>query len=450
MRATDVGRSLRTCCARARARRLDGCDVRRRATVGWRPVGELDRHRQRGHPGRRRRAARRCRELLAAVDELPVARRPLDAEPDDLAAIEALAPGTPATPPAEPTSRSPPRRVARAGRRLPARQAGREVPAAGHQGDRRVDRQLADPRLLHGPRARPDVAARCPWNRRSALTSLAENIDGMPEDDDLNFALLALRLLRAATATRSPPTTWPPRGSTLLPGGRVFTAERVAYRNLLAGDNPPSPGAVRNPFQDWIGAQIRTDVYGWVCPGDRRGRRRLAWQDGRLSHRRNGLYGAMFVAAASSAAVTGPSSPTASKPACPSFPPAAATPPRSGAVSNSAGRLDPEVGDRRHLRASTATSTGSTCSTTRPCSPSPWPAATATSRTAITTVVVGRLGHRLQRRHRRRDLRGLTGAGASRRRGRSARATGCRRASGLRRRQRSTSWPANGGSARLT
>ncbi len=23
-----------------------------------------------------------------------------------------------------------------------------------------------------------------------------------------------------------------------------------------------------NPFQDWIGAQIRTDVYGWVCPGE--------------------------------------------------------------------------------------------------------------------------------------------------------------------------------------
>ena len=38
----------------------------------------------------------------------------------------------------------------------------------------------------------PDVAAAYPWNRRSAVNSLVENIDGMPEDDDLNFPLVAL------------------------------------------------------------------------------------------------------------------------------------------------------------------------------------------------------------------------------------------------------------------
>ena len=40
-----------------------------------------------------------------------------------------------------------------------------------------------------------DVAAAYPWNRRSRATSLAENIDGMPEDDDLNYPLLALGLV---------------------------------------------------------------------------------------------------------------------------------------------------------------------------------------------------------------------------------------------------------------
>ncbi len=44
-----------------------------------------------------------------------------------------------------------------------------------------------------------------PWNRRSANNSLAENIDGMPEDDDLNYPLLNLLLLqrhgRAFTTT---------------------------------------------------------------------------------------------------------------------------------------------------------------------------------------------------------------------------------------------------------
>jgi ADP-ribosylglycohydrolase len=82
----------------------------------------------------------------------------------------------------------------------------------------------------------------------------------------------------------------------------VFTAERIAYRNLLDGHPPAVAGRFGNPFQDWIGAQIRTDVYGWVCPGDPAAAARLAWLDGTLSHARNGLYGAMFVAAAASVA----------------------------------------------------------------------------------------------------------------------------------------------------
>ena len=113
----------------------------------------------------------------------------------------------------------------------------------------------------------PDVAARYPWNRASRTTSLAENIDGMPEDDDLNFALLALTLVERhgdAVTTDDVALAW----LELLPAKRVFTAERIAYRNLLNGYEPDSAAAVGNPFQDWIGAQIRADVYGWVCPGD--------------------------------------------------------------------------------------------------------------------------------------------------------------------------------------
>src|SRR5204862_7780836 len=41
----------------------------------------------------------------------------------------------------------------------------------------------------------PAVGACYPWNRASRSTSLAENIDGIPEDDDLNFTMLALALL---------------------------------------------------------------------------------------------------------------------------------------------------------------------------------------------------------------------------------------------------------------
>ncbi len=148
----------------------------------------------------------------------------------------------------------------------------------------------------------PEVAARWPWNRRSRATSLAENINGMPEDDDLNFALLALRLLETRGrdfTSEDVATCW----LEWLPGGRVFTAERVAYRNLLLGLTPPATATTRNPFREWIGAQIRTDVYGWVNPGNPAAAAELAWRDARISHVRNGIYGAMYAAGLASAAL---------------------------------------------------------------------------------------------------------------------------------------------------
>ncbi len=147
-----------------------------------------------------------------------------------------------------------------------------------------------------------DVAARWPWNRRSASTSLAENIAGMPEDDDLNFPMLALDLLERhgpGLTTDQVADAWLAN----LPGGRVFTAERVAYRNLLLGEVAPRTATRHNPFREWIGAQIRSDVYGWANPGNPAAAARLAWHDARLSHVRNGVYGAMFVAAACAEAV---------------------------------------------------------------------------------------------------------------------------------------------------
>jgi ADP-ribosylglycohydrolase len=148
------------------------------------------------------------------------------------------------------------------------------------------------------------TATRYPWNRRSGKNSLVENIDGMPEDDDLNFALIALGLLESAGhsfTVDNVAQSWLDN----LPGGRVFTAERIVYRNLLDGIEPEIAGRHQNPFRDWIGAQIRTDVYGWANPGDPVAAARLAWVDARLSHGRSGLYGAMFTAGACAAAVAG-------------------------------------------------------------------------------------------------------------------------------------------------
>ncbi|MFM9367315.1 ADP-ribosylglycohydrolase family protein [Streptomyces sp. Da 82-17] len=150
----------------------------------------------------------------------------------------------------------------------------------------------------------PALAAAYPWNRRSATTSLAENIDGMPEDDDLNYPLLNLELLRRYGpdfTTRDVAALWLDE----LPAGRTFTAERVAYRNLLDGVEPPLTARRRNPFREWIGALIRADVHGLTHPGDPGAAAAQAHRDAVLTHTANGVYGAMFAAATIAAAAGG-------------------------------------------------------------------------------------------------------------------------------------------------
>ncbi|MFD5102695.1 ADP-ribosylglycohydrolase family protein [Streptomyces albidochromogenes] len=148
------------------------------------------------------------------------------------------------------------------------------------------------------------LLARHPWNRRSAATSLAENIDGMPEDDDLNYPLLGLLLLQRHTKAF---TTTHLAGLWLdeLPAGRAFTAERIAYRNLLLGLTPPHTALHRNPFREWIGALIRADIHGWTHPGDPAAAAEQAHRDATLTHTANGVYGAMFIAATIAEAAAG-------------------------------------------------------------------------------------------------------------------------------------------------
>ncbi|MFD3470967.1 ADP-ribosylglycohydrolase family protein [Streptomyces sp. NPDC058682] len=150
----------------------------------------------------------------------------------------------------------------------------------------------------------PEVLAAYPWNRRSAPTSLAENIDGMPEDDDLNYPLLGLLLLQRhgkGFTTADVARLWLDE----LPAGRTFTAERIAYRNLLLGLEPPVTATHHNPFREWIGALIRADVHGWTNPGDPAAAAAQAYRDAALTHTGNGVYAALFVAAATATAATG-------------------------------------------------------------------------------------------------------------------------------------------------
>jgi ADP-ribosylglycohydrolase len=129
-------------------------------------------------------------------------------------------------------------------------------------------------------------------------------------DDDVNYSVLALMMLEAHGAeltTADVARHW----LKWLPVGSTYTAERAAYRILLEKGaewfpEGAAPGfdlaeCARNPYNDWIGAQIRADVYGWVCPGDPTRAARLAAVDASLSHVGAGIEGAVFVAAAGAA-----------------------------------------------------------------------------------------------------------------------------------------------------
>ena len=244
-----------------------------------------------------------ARELLDELAELPPDPQLAAAEPDELDAIFAAAPET--GPALSPAPGALPDRVlggwlGRAAGCL----LGKPVEKIPREGIREILQATGSWPLAGYFTARglpAEVAERWPWNKASRGTSLAENIDGMPEDDDLNYPLLGLLLLEQhgeRFESDDVARLW----LTHLPAGRVFTAERAAYRNLLDGYSPPQSATLRNPFREWIGAQIRGDVYGWARPGDPRGAAALAWRDARISHTRNGIYGAMYAAALVSAA----------------------------------------------------------------------------------------------------------------------------------------------------
>jgi len=140
---------------------------------------------------------------------------------------------------------------------------------------------------LHYPR--PD--SRC----------LRGNITRMERDDDMDYPIIGLHILERfgpGFTTADVGNTWLER----LPYHCVYTAERVAYRNLVNELEPPASATCRNPYREWIGAQIRADIWGWAAPGRPELAAELAWRDAALSHTKNGIYGEMFFAALLSAA----------------------------------------------------------------------------------------------------------------------------------------------------
>lgn len=143
-------------------------------------------------------------------------------------------------------------------------------------------------------KAPEEVVARYEIDPRNG--GLLENVTHMPEDDDTNYTVVGLSVVQRHGLDFTPEDVasfW--LGN--IPAYHVCTAERVAYRNFLMAVAPPASAAFRNPYREWIGAQIRADAFGYVAPGDPERAAEYAWRDASISHVKNGIYGEMWVAA---------------------------------------------------------------------------------------------------------------------------------------------------------
>lgn len=128
-----------------------------------------------------------------------------------------------------------------------------------------------------------------------------DRCDGFPSDDDTNYTLLGMLALRRHGRDFKPDdmaALWIQQ----LPLSVICTAERAAYRNFIEGRLPPQSATHRNPYREWIGAQIRADFFGYAAPGNPELAAEWAWRDASISHIKNGIYGEMWVAAMLAAA----------------------------------------------------------------------------------------------------------------------------------------------------
>ena len=124
----------------------------------------------------------------------------------------------------------------------------------------------------------------------------ADEIDGMPVDDDTNYVVLAQLIIEKYGRDFSPydvSRAW----LAYQPKDAYCTAERVAFCNFVKGFVPPQSAVYKNPYREWIGAQIRGDYFGYINPGKPELAAEMAWRDASISHVKNGIYGEMFAAA---------------------------------------------------------------------------------------------------------------------------------------------------------
>ncbi len=151
---------------------------------------------------------------------------------------------------------------------------------------------------MHRYITRADLSKTEQENYKYIFTSrvYADEIECMPMDDDTNYTVLSQLIFekyKQDFTSDDVAYEWIKNQSK----EAYCTAERVAFCNFIKGYRPPNSAIHKNPYREWIGAQIRGDYWGYINPGNPEKAAEMAWRDASISHTKNGIYGEMFVAA---------------------------------------------------------------------------------------------------------------------------------------------------------
>ena len=254
----------------------------------------------------------RANALLDRVQELPIRADYPFVEPSDLAGIRAARPPRPATTPwrGDRTALIERLHGGLAGR-IVGCQLGKPVEGWSRRNIQTIAAATGNAPLRHY--LRQPTPAECevirnampgwtppreddpaPWKRPMFLEQIERK--GMLTDDDINYTAVGLGIVGTYGGDFTPMDVaqyW----TANLPLAETCSAERMAYRAFANCIMPPWSATWRNPYREWIGAQIRADPFGYVNPGDPQRAAEFAWRDACVSHVKNGIYGEMWVAA---------------------------------------------------------------------------------------------------------------------------------------------------------
>ncbi len=133
-----------------------------------------------------------------------------------------------------------------------------------------------------------------------------ENICYVTSDDDINYTLMGMIIIEeygVDFTVNDVRNKW----LELLPVSMTFGPERTLLaKSAMAAISEQDPSELQltdwvqtwNAGDEYCGALIRVDAYGYACPGNPKLAAELAFKDASFTHRKTGVYSSMYIAAA--------------------------------------------------------------------------------------------------------------------------------------------------------